>query len=618
MTDQTQQPRTPVRGRTAKELEAAEALLLLARYPREFGARPTAGEVQVKREPELVTPQKKENAPQAQPTPPATQPAPPARVPAGVQAGVPMQTPARLPRQNASQRTAPRNTTIENIALTPEQALQTYLLRQQYIAGIPPEQMTSMHRLRASGQPNIPALVQITNDGVVFPRIPPAQFNGPFHPLPIFPPEFADARASASAEARRMISAPESRERLSIRPNPQSNTPQHRTPAQSRSGINSTATPPVSPQGAPEPPRRPSRHRRTFAVARWEGLHSSEETNDVPKEKFNIIEALTKNPEICLEVIGYLGPAALLQLYSVSKSFHVFVNGHFIDAIMNVASRCAPEAALLYPGRCYPRLCISPPRTGKVPPPLIRFALLPAKVPSIRWLFMITYREQVTEGILSTLAKVGYELPERCGLVIKKVWFLMDIPDNTRRMWTVQNKNIWPDIDLFLAVLFFVKLEMYLEAVYGEKCNLVRRLLLARPSLSLLYNVICKTALTSDFDIFQEYLRWKYLPLPHEMNMDIFEVPAAQIGRFQYEAYGKRGLRVPLFQTPDELILRECVARGLDVTLIHVDFFFSDYRVPIEFSGAQEEGGGEPTWAEEIEKDGRGKDMNRFDVVVIE
>lgn len=495
--------------------------------------------------------------------------------------------------------------------MTPEQALQAYLFRQQYIAGIPPEQMTSMHRLR--GQPRTPALVQVSNAGMAIPRIPPAQFNGPFHPLPVFPPEMLEARANARAEVRRMLGAPESHERLPIRPNSQPNTPQNRTPARSRPGFNNTATPPVSPQGPPEPPQRPSRRRRTSAVVKRE-----EEASVIPKEKFNIIETLTKHPEICLEVIGHLDPSSLLQLYSTSKSFHVFVNGHFLDAIMNVASRCAPEAALLYPGRCYPRLCISPPRTGKVPPPLVRFALLPAKVPSIRWLSMITYREQATEEILSTLARVGYELPERCGLVIKKVWFLMDIPDNTRRVWTVQNKNIWPDVDLFLAVLFFVKLEMYLETVYGEKGNLVRRLLLARPSLTLLYNVICKTALTSDFDIYQEYLRWKYLPLPHEVNIDIFEVPAAQIGRFQYEAYGKRGSRVPLFQTPDELILRECISRGLDVTQTHVDFFFSDYRVPIEFSGAQEEGSGEPTWVEEIEKDGRGKNMNRLDVVVIE
>jgi hypothetical protein len=301
-------------------------------------------------------------------------------------------------------------------------------------------------------------------------------------------------------------------------------------------------------------------------------------------------------------------------LYSISKSFHHFVNGHFEDAIMGVASRNAPEAALLYPGRCYPRLCITPPKTGMVPPGRAHFRMLPPKVPSFKWLSMITYREHTAEAILSELERAGHELPRRCALVIKKLWFLMDIPENTRRLWTIQNKNIWPDVDFFLAVLFLIKLETFLKPIFGDKCNRVRCLLLAQQSMTFLHNVIRGTALNSDLDLLRAYIRWKYVPLAHEVGIDIFGVPAAEVGLLQYEGYGRNGRGGAVLRPPDELVLLECVARKLDLGQVHVDFFFYDRRVPVEVSGERTE----PTWVEEIERDGRGKNMNRLDVVVIE
>lgn len=627
MSDRSLQQRTP------DELDAAEGLILLSRFPREFGPRPAALVKEEKHETPPAASQENENAPPAQPVP-QVQPVPQAQ-PVSQAQSVPPAPPAPqatrpIPPthvvaqsiahtvQRAVERTEPPIVRVERTPFSPEQALQAYLIRQQYIAGIPPEMMTPMRRLRTSGQPRIPGLVQITNNGVFFPHIPPAQFNGVLHPLPVLPPEIVAARQSAIAAAGRGGRAPGGRHGVPARPYVQPHAPRNTNPSGSRPGNNQTAATPANAQRqAPGIPPQAARGRRRSERAPARGqLRARAETRAVRNETFNIFDALTRHPEICLEVIGYFSPSGLLQMYSISQDFHTFVNGHFIDAIMNVASRCAPEATLLYPGRCYPKLCITPPRTGKVPPPHDRFAFPPSKVPSFRWLYMITYREQITEAILTNLGRSGYELPDRCGLVIKKLWFLMDIPENIRRVWTVQNKNIWPEVDLFLAVLFFTKLERFLESIYGDKCNVLRRLLLARPSITLLHDVVCKRALPNDFKIFQEYLRWKYIPLPHETGVDIVGVRHEQINRFQYEWYGKKG-RQSLLKAPDELILRECVARNLDMKQLHVGFFFADSRVLFGLSASQGSGN-EPSWVEEIEKNGRGRDMNRLDVVVID
>ena len=543
--------------------------------------------------------------PHTQTTPPSRESTQPARPNA-------QSSPATPHVQAEVQRPRPGQITIEHALIPSEQALQAHLIRQQIIAGIPPEQITHMRRLRYSGQPRIPGLVQITNEGVVIPEIPPAQFRGIFHPLPGARQSNAEIMRNGPHPPERSDSAP------GPRPDEQGNT-QRRSPRIARPGNDQPTRPPVTPPRRPAPTAPPANRRRSSGGRRISrrDLRTRAQTETESNEKeFSIIESLAKYPEICLEVIGYLDPSSLVKTYSISKSFYMFVNGHFQDAIMNVASRCAPESALLYPGRCYPRLCVNLPQTGKVPRSRPHFRTLPDKVPSIRWLQMIDYREKVTDAILAALEKEGHDLPPRCSLIIKKLWFLMDIPENIRREWTVQNMNIWPDVDIYLAVLFLIKLEKYLQGIYDHKCNPLRRLLLARPSMTLLHDTLCKDALKSDFDIHREYIRWKYMPLPYEVDTSVFNVRPTEIGMFQFEGYGKKG-RNALFKTPDELILREALDRNLDMEQIHVDYFFQDDRIPFSYRGSQG-GGMEPSWVEEIEKDGRGKNMNRLDVVVIE
>lgn len=163
------------RSRDSEDLEAAKSLLILSKNPRMFGMFPAATEADT-----ALTEQDNSHEPQlvhlVRPIPP-------------------QDAVETRPMQGNGREDCPRE------SVSGEQALQAYLIRQQIIAGIPPEQMTRMDRRRNQGQASSPALIQITNDGMRFPAIPPAQFNGVFHPLPVQPPEFSGGPTGAAGMA---------------------------------------------------------------------------------------------------------------------------------------------------------------------------------------------------------------------------------------------------------------------------------------------------------------------------------------------------------------------------------------------------------------------------------
>lgn len=76
---------------------------------------------------------------------------------------------------------------------TPRQNLQSFLIQQQLVAGIPVDKLEPMSGPGSSqfqGTPrlfNTPTALTYFNDATYIPAIPPAQFNGPVTPLPIHP-----------------------------------------------------------------------------------------------------------------------------------------------------------------------------------------------------------------------------------------------------------------------------------------------------------------------------------------------------------------------------------------------------------------------------------------------
>ncbi|KAJ5304201.1 beta subunit of N-acylethanolamine-hydrolyzing acid amidase-domain-containing protein [Penicillium atrosanguineum] len=76
---------------------------------------------------------------------------------------------------------------------TPHQSLQSFLIQQQLVAGIPVDKLEPMSgpgSRQSQGIPrlfNTPTALTYFNDATYIPAIPPAQFNGPVTPLPINP-----------------------------------------------------------------------------------------------------------------------------------------------------------------------------------------------------------------------------------------------------------------------------------------------------------------------------------------------------------------------------------------------------------------------------------------------
>jgi hypothetical protein len=76
---------------------------------------------------------------------------------------------------------------------TPRQNLQSFLIQQQLLAGIPVDRLEPMSGpgSRQGTGPlrrfNTPTAMTVTPDATYIPHIPPAQFNGSLAPLPIHP-----------------------------------------------------------------------------------------------------------------------------------------------------------------------------------------------------------------------------------------------------------------------------------------------------------------------------------------------------------------------------------------------------------------------------------------------
>ncbi|KAJ5832009.1 hypothetical protein N7474_000320 [Penicillium riverlandense] len=115
------------------------------------------------------------------------------------------QMPAQHVQNSPRYLTAPRrpppslNTTqgMHPMPVEREYALQSWLVRQQLLAGIPIDQLEPMQGPRSRQQQvspsgihtryRTPALLMITEDGIRIPRLPLAQFQGTLQPLPNLP-----------------------------------------------------------------------------------------------------------------------------------------------------------------------------------------------------------------------------------------------------------------------------------------------------------------------------------------------------------------------------------------------------------------------------------------------
>lgn len=318
-------------------------------------------------------------------------------------------------------------------------------------------------------------------------------------------------------------------------------------------------------------------------------------TPELDLRKFSVFKALLKHPDLTFEMTKHLDVEDLISLYAISRDFHLLANTSFTTMILGQSVGKAAESSRTFIFRCYKNLCIVDPAARpnesvvarpRESGPLTNAASVTGftsiadesirGVPSFRWLRMVLYRESVVDGILGCLAAEGHRLPRRASLVLKKIWFTIDISDNARRIGLMHNKQFWGNKDLFIATMFFLKLDMRLtDPMTGNGETGLRKLLLAQRSLTTLLHTLQRRTLTSQLELLRLIIRHHYRP-PRSLNgQSVCGIPAAQIGKLQYEGWGvgKPSLFIPV----EQLVMREAVRRGLGLERYFMDMMLHGY-----------------------------------------
>ena len=176
---------------------------------------------------------------------------------------------------------------------------------------------------------------------------------------------------------------------------------------------------------------------------------------------------------------------------------------------------------------------------------------------------MVLYREAVVDEIAQLLANQYHMLPRACKRVMKMVWFLMDIPDTQRREGLVHNKAHWKHEDLFLACMFFMKLDLRFTNVFeGNGERMLRKMLMSQRSLSMVLKALNGEVMRNAYEVMKMYVEWKYTVPENPSHPTIFRLPLSEVGRLLCEGWKQGG--APLVP-PDTVILRESVRRKLNL-----------------------------------------------------
>ena len=317
----------------------------------------------------------------------------------------------------------------------------------------------------------------------------------------------------------------------------------------------------------------------THAPMRPTSLPSPSESESSPRprpcdtttqRRGGIFNALLAYGDLVLELTKHLDVDELVTLYSISKEFQILANRRFTALILTQSVSKAPESSRTFLFRNYLSLCIRDPaqRPHEVRPAEARW------VPSFRWLRMVLFREQVVDDIVECMYQEGHRLPRRASLIIKKLWYTLDISDNVRRIGVFHDESFWSAKDLFTAKMFVLKLDMHLtHPMRGNGETGLRRMLLNQRSFSVLARVLKREEMITQLDMLTMIVRYNYIPMTPPTE-NICGVPPQDVGRLQWEGWGKS--EIP-FIPIDELISREAIRRNLKLQNYYIDMMIYGY-----------------------------------------
>lgn len=503
-------------------------------------------------------------------------------------------------------RAAPPNTNRDSTHRDGSSALQEFLLRQQRIAGIAPQDMIRMPRQQnyqqqsISNQGHTPSVIQISRDGnVSVPRIPPATFEPSLPVTPIIPSD-----PTNHAIGRRTVSPDLSGIPGNQRSRPLNGITRHhailadeeniypfpsirQNPSQAVNGITSEqgyslcSTTINSGNVYSQNSSRGLENNQCYNGNRSDSQYAAQasstsqtqsqimETTDKASIEdkgqqqgtenqrefvdFEFASSLASDPRLEIRVLQFLSIKDIYKMCAVSRRFDQFAkdNSNLIASAMS--KKVHPYTYKIFEHACYKRCHVLDRSPQGISPK-----------PTLIWLNLLCSRANIVQEITYLFSKRGFQLIPRCEIVLSKIWFLMDIPDNTRRIWTITNRNLWTDSDIFHGIFLLAQIEScFTGHGTGASPQGLRRLLMAQKNLTMLRDALKSTDLVSHYQVMKSFIRWKYKVRPHERFMNLFGVPYGEVGSLQYEYY--HNVNSTKLQRPDELILRECTARQLDI-----------------------------------------------------
>jgi hypothetical protein len=272
--------------------------------------------------------------------------------------------------------------------------------------------------------------------------------------------------------------------------------------------------------------------------------------------EFDLFTALTGRPDLFIEIARHLTINSLVKLYSISRDFHAVVDCHMTTVVMYQAFTKCKDAARTFTYTTYKSLCILDP-SGR---PDRNGAGAVRLVPSFKWLRMVVFREGVVRSIVNEVNRYGHNLPPRTSLVLKKLWFMMDIALNDKRSSFIRNEKFWSNLDLYVATLFFIKLDMcFTDPLTGDGETHLRRLLIGQRTLSRLLKALQRNGVVDQLELLQLYTGYTKGVLA-DMNMDMFGIRKKDVGTQELEGWGVGESKLLYI---DEMVMMEAARRGL-------------------------------------------------------
>ncbi|KAK3491523.1 hypothetical protein B0T13DRAFT_479236 [Neurospora crassa] len=368
-------------------------------------------------------------------------------------------------------------------------------------------------------------------------------------------------------------------------------------------------------------------HQRALAInesaKEWQALNVPSLVATEPSAStstFDLFGSLMTDFELLLEVCKHLRPIDIINLYSISKTFHDLVNANLQSTILLWTDHMAPTSARIFCHQLYYQYFIDDP-SGKNPSTHrdIRYFNQPApnhvlyenqhgegqagpvnplppadpqhstrKVPSLIWFQMVVDRETKVRDILATLSRHGHRTPHDTHKTLKKLWLLMDVASCRGRAVLIHSQTLFTDEDLYRARLFFIKLYMlFADPIFGPKSTALAKLFLGQKGFTPLWQFLRRKKYTTEEEIVEMKTRYDVRPTLLQVldGHPINGVPPNEMGKMHVEGWG-RGVRHLL--RPDQMVNWEAYKRGLALHLRaermmlygHVDFSTGRPLVP--------------------------------------